>query len=90
MKSCLYQQAKRETRDSLFPLPILDCAASDIIGKQFGAKYYPPAPDQALCLLRTHRSDVITSDMLGKFRTDILFFLFLSHSIEKVLGNMDF
>lgn len=90
MKSCLYQQAKRETQDSLSPLLILHCAAPDIIGKQFRAQGYPLAPDLALYLLRTYRSDVIPSDMLAELRTYILFSLFLFHSLEKVLGNMDF
>lgn len=78
MKSCLYQQAKRETQDSLSPLLISDCAASDIIGKQFRAKDYTLARDLALCLLRTHRSDVIPTDMLGKLGTYNLFSLFLT------------
>lgn len=90
MKSCLYQQAKRETRDSPSPLLILHCAASDITGKQLRAKDYPLAPDLALCLLRTHSSDIMPSDTLGKLRTYILFSLFLFHSLEKVLGNRDF
>lgn len=56
MKSCLYQQAKRETQDSLSPLLILDCAASDIIGKQFRAKDYPLASDLALCLTKDRQN----------------------------------
>lgn len=75
--------AKRETQDSLSALLILHCAPSDSTGKQFRAKDYPLAPDLALCLLRTHRSAVIPSDMLGKLRTQILFSLFLFHSLER-------
>lgn len=56
MKSCLYQQAKRETQDSPSPLLILDCAASDIIGKQFRAKDYPLASDLALCLTKDRQN----------------------------------
>jgi len=89
MKSCLYQQKARDSGQPS-PLVILHCAASDITGKQFREKVYPLTPDLVLCLLRTNRRDVIPSDMLGKLRTYIVFCLFLSPSLEKVWGNVDF